>query len=227
MVVGSGAADRSKGLGDGVDGRGEALAARQARLGGARADFVAGLGARLSELGTSLRAWQADPWSSAAREDLAKRLHALAAGARLLRFTRLADDLVTCERVVEILPPDAALDAETGNLLRGSFARAPALAWGETSLLEPARGAPPPGVARPVAGGDASLADLLVGGPLTALVVGPATLADALLEMAAGEQAFEVERTEDARGAAGLARSKLATSCLVLLLPAPTVPRRG
>jgi DNA-binding response OmpR family regulator len=206
MVVGSGAVDRSTGLGDGADGRGEALAARQARLGGARADFVAGLGARVGELGASLRAWQADPWSSAAREDLTKRLHALAAGARLLRFTRLADDLVTCERVVELLPTDGALDGETANVLRGAIARAPALAWGETTLLEPARGAQATGP-RPVASAAGTIADLLLGGPLTALVVGPAALADALLEAGSTEQAFEVERTDDAGGASGLARA--------------------
>jgi CheY-like chemotaxis protein len=206
MVVGSGAVDRSKGLGDGADVRGEALAARQARLGGARADFVAGLGTRLGELGASLRAWQAEPWSPAAREELAKRLHALSAGARLLRFTCLADELVTCERVLDGLAADAPLDAETVHLVRGSIARAPALAWGETSLLEPARGAPAAANApRPL--GDGTLADLLASGPLTALVVGPSTVADALLELGAGDATFEVERTDEAAGALGLARA--------------------
>ncbi len=207
MVVGSGAVDRNAGLGECAEARDEALAARQARLGGARADFVAGLGARVGELGASLRGWQADPWSSAAREDLQKRLHALAAGSRLLRFTRLADDLVTCERVVDLLAPDAALDGDTSNLLRGAIARAPALAWGETSLLEPARGAQAPPGPRPSQGVEGSIADLILAGPLTALVVGPAPIADALLEMGAGDLAFEVERTDDAPGAAGLARA--------------------
>jgi DNA-binding response OmpR family regulator len=51
------------------------------------------------------------------------------------------------------------------------------------------------------------MADLLAAGPLTALVVGPAPTADALLETSEGDAGFEVERTGDAASAAGLARA--------------------
>ncbi len=67
------------------------------RLGGARADFVAALGRRVQELGALLREIEAEPDAGRARDDLRRRLHALAAGARLLRFQKLATQVTTCE----------------------------------------------------------------------------------------------------------------------------------
>src|SRR4051794_23908494 len=63
------------------------------RLGGARADFVAALGRRVAELSGLARELAAEPASARLRDDLRRRMHALAAGARLLRFSRLAERL--------------------------------------------------------------------------------------------------------------------------------------
>src|SRR5262249_47343755 len=60
------------------------------RFGGARADFVAGLGRRLAELGALAQALEGAPGSERKRDDLRRRIHALAAGARLLRFASLS-----------------------------------------------------------------------------------------------------------------------------------------
>ena len=60
------------------------------RLGGARADFVASLGRKLSDARDLLTALQDDPSSKPARDELRRRLHALGSGARLLRFEAMA-----------------------------------------------------------------------------------------------------------------------------------------
>src|SRR4051794_31369793 len=65
----------------------------QERLGGARADFVAHLGRRVAELSTLLRQIELEPEEARPRDDLRRRLHALSAGARLLRFAKLAEEV--------------------------------------------------------------------------------------------------------------------------------------
>src|SRR4051812_14611250 len=72
----------------------------QERLGGARADFVANLGRRVQELSSIVRQLEGEPASERLRDDLRRRLHALAAGARLLRFTKLAEELAGCEALL-------------------------------------------------------------------------------------------------------------------------------
>jgi hypothetical protein len=47
------------------------------RLGGARADFVASLGRKVSDARELLNALEEDPSSKAARDELRRRLHAL------------------------------------------------------------------------------------------------------------------------------------------------------
>ena len=61
------------------------------RLGGARADFVASLGRKVSDCRTILKALERDSGARTLRDDLRRKLHALAAGARLLRFEALAN----------------------------------------------------------------------------------------------------------------------------------------
>ena len=85
MGVLSAAAQKQAGPDDGEDGKG--------RLGGARADFVANLGRRRVEIATTLDLLREDPSSARHRDDLRRRIHALGAGARLLRFTALSEEL--------------------------------------------------------------------------------------------------------------------------------------
>src|SRR5258706_13357225 len=80
---------------------GGAEAARAARIGSARADFVTSLTRRLGELRTILNGLEQDPGSPRLRNDLRRRVHALSAGARLLRFAGMATALAEVERTLE------------------------------------------------------------------------------------------------------------------------------
>src|SRR6516165_12777652 len=68
----------------------EARETASGRLGGARADFVASLGRKVSDARELLNALEDDPSSKSARDELRRRLHALGSGARLLRFEAMA-----------------------------------------------------------------------------------------------------------------------------------------
>ncbi|WCQ96858.1 response regulator [Sorangium sp. Soce836] len=111
--------------------------ARHERLGGARAEFVANLGRRVAELRAVLRRIEADDDAPRLIEDLKRRLHSLGAGARLLRFARVAERLAEGE---------SALAAAAGGRLTGEAAvtlgkvleELPALAWGQAAMGETA-----------------------------------------------------------------------------------------
>jgi CheY-like chemotaxis protein len=172
------------------------------RLGGARADFVASLGRKVGDARELLAVLEDDVASRPARDELRRRIHALGSGARMLRFDAMARSLQ------EAL---AALDrtGEPGGAAEGVRERElafvaqvlddlPALAWGET----PARDS-------------SKLADEAAGAttyvPVTILVVGGETLADALTDATGpgshGSRAFECERTEEVASALELARA--------------------
>src|SRR5580692_8409945 len=76
------------------------------RLGGARADFVASLGRKVNDTREVLVALEDDPTSRPARDELRRRLHALGAGARLLRFDAMArslqETLAVLDKAVEL-----------------------------------------------------------------------------------------------------------------------------
>jgi len=174
------------------------------RLGGARADFVASLGRKLNDARDLLNALEEDPSSKVARDELRRRLHALGSGARLLRFEAMARAL---QEVLAVLDRGA----QAGGLRETEVAFVaevlddlPALAWGEA----------PPREAAPTV--TEELAEERVGtpnegpglAPISVLVVGGESLADALTEEGAIRvRAFECERTEDAQGALQLARA--------------------
>jgi CheY-like chemotaxis protein len=204
---------------DGTDAGGDALVdsapktPSQERLGGARADFVAALGRRVAELTGVLDELTAQPSSDQARDDLRRRIHALAAGARLLRFTRLADRLVRDEMLLAgIAARGEATEAEIASL-RADFAEVPSIAWGEASVgpastPQPARVKPrttlldpvkvPLGVREPEPPPPPE--------PQTALVVGADALAEAL-SLTRSHAPFEVERAPDTTAAIDLARA--------------------
>src|SRR5580700_7413116 len=166
-----------------------------ARLGGARADFVASLGRKVGDARELLAALEEDLSSKTARDELRRRLHALGSGARLLRFDSMAQSLQ------EAL---AALDhgAQAGGLREQELVfvgrvldHLPALAWGETPVREAARPADD-------AGETASHM------PISILIVGGDWLADALTDDGAMRaRSFECERTEDIETALELARA--------------------
>ena len=167
------------------------------RLGGARADFVASLGRKVSDARELLNALEDDPASRVARDELRRRLHALGSGARLLRFEAMARSLQEVLGVLDRGGASGGLRDQDVTFLAQVLDDLPALAWGEpgprdaapnvvTEESEPAPGLP----------------------PISVLVVGDEGLADALTaEGVVHARAFECERTDDAQAALQIARS--------------------
>ncbi|HEX3772283.1 MAG TPA: response regulator, partial [Polyangiaceae bacterium] len=177
------------------------------RLGGARADFVASLGRKLSDARDLLTALEEDPSSKVARDELRRRLHALGSGARLLRFEAMARGLQEVLAVLDRGTQAGGLRETEVAFVAEVLDDLPALAWGEAppreaaatvteELTEERVGTPAGENERP------SLA------PIAVLVVGGPTIADALTEEGPIRvRAFECERTEDAENALHLARA--------------------
>ncbi|WP_438016606.1 response regulator [Sorangium sp. So ce315] len=109
--------------------------ARHERLGGARAEFVANLGRRVAELRAMVRRIEAEDDAPRLVEELKRRLHSLGAGARLLRFARVAERLAEGESQL-VAASGARLTSETAAALRKVLEELPALAWGQSAIGE-------------------------------------------------------------------------------------------
>jgi CheY-like chemotaxis protein len=205
-----------------VDGRPEAkIPPRHERLGGVRADFVATLGRRVVELKSALGQLEEEPSSAARRDELRRRVHALAAAARLLRFNKLAEELMSSEALVDRVATRGELTGEDTQSLRSVLDRLPELAWGEASLAEPDPFHDPPprsqeprstGAPRTLPSVDRIPAKLKKSGqpavPQTILVVGHDAIGDALApDSNAHNPTFEIEQTEDDARVPDLARA--------------------
>lgn len=208
----------------------------QERLGGARADFVAHLGRRVADLSTLLRQIEGDPESPRLRDDLRRRLHALSAGARLLRFAKLAEEVGGVEGVLHAAADRGIVAPVEIAEIRRVLERVSALAWGDASVGETtpvprsvrSRSAssvdsvrspidsvrspidsmrvPMDSVRMPIGAAPAEQVTPAV--PLTVLVVGPPQIADALAApLTDGGVDIEVERSSDNATAIDLARA--------------------
>ncbi|MGD0530673.1 MAG: response regulator, partial [Polyangiaceae bacterium] len=166
------------------------------RLGGARADFVASLGRKVNDARELLAALEDDPSSRQARDELRRRLHALGAGARLLRFDAMTRSLQEALGVLDRASQLGSMREQEVGFVAQVVDDLPALAWGEV----------PPREATPASAEDADDPPGVM--PISVLVVGSEALADALGEEATQRaRAFESERTEDAQTALELARA--------------------
>ncbi|HXX69605.1 MAG TPA: response regulator [Polyangiaceae bacterium] len=166
------------------------------RLGGARADFVGSLGRKLADARDLLSALEDDPSSKLVRDELRRRLHALGAGARLLKFEAMARSLQEILVVLEHAGEVGVLRESDVALVGQMLDDLPALAWGEAVPRE--------SPLRPGEEGDETAGHP----PLTVLVVGGEDLADALMDEGVGRtRGFECERTEDVDNALQLARA--------------------
>jgi DNA-binding response OmpR family regulator len=177
-------------------GASDASGSNGGRLGGARADFVASLGRKVSDTRGLLSVLDDDPSSKPARDELRRRLHALCSGARLLHFVAMAHSLSEALAVLD----RAAQLGELGETEIAFTAQVlddlPALAWGDGPGRE--LGAHPPV--------DAQNARSQL--PMAVLVVGGASLAEPLTgDRAIRTRSFECERTEDIDTALQLARA--------------------
>lgn len=115
-----------------------------ARLGGAAADFAAGLGRKVTELRASLTALSGNPDRERGRNELRRKLHALGVASRLLHFEVLARAIVDATQQID----EQATQGRVSDALLRDLAelldRIPELAW----TKEPTP-APPPTSSRP------------------------------------------------------------------------------
>ena len=169
------------------------------RLGGARADFVAGLGRKVSDLRASSAKVRQAPDDFPRREELRRKLHALSSSAKLMKFDAMdraiSEALGTIDRSAVDMPLEEVDLASIEQILEDL----PALAWGDgdarVSRIEP--------VARPAAP------------RYSALVVGTSLIAEALLDepptsedgTPSNHVTFACESTPDAQAAFELART--------------------
>jgi len=168
------------------------------RIGGARADFVASLGRKVNDARELLAVLEEDPSSKAAREELRRRLHALGAGARLLRLEAMT---LSLQQALGVLDRGAAVGVmaeQDVGFVAQVLEDLPTLAWGELPSRAPAAA---PGEATADGPGPLPIAVLVVGGEgLAAAFAG----ADRASPRA---RSFECERTEDVDSALELART--------------------
>ncbi len=174
-------------------------------FGGARADFVASLGRKVGDTRKALAALESDPKAQAPRDELRRKLHALGTSARMMRFDAMAQALAEAEAALESLDPSNATTLRNVTIVARALDDLPALAWSDQRRPESA----PPAPHRQGEPREAPVADEVVvtsASPMTVLVVGPESIADALHETDE-HRAIECERTEDAQHAIGLARA--------------------
>lgn len=170
------------------------------RLGGARADFVAGLGRKVVDLRATSSKVREAPEDLPRREELRRKLHALSSSAKIMKFDSMDRAIAEALGTIDRTAIDMPLDAVDLDAIEQILEDLPALAWGDgdarVSRIEP--------VAKPSAPSH------------SALVVGSALMAEALLdeppaksnaENAAPHYSFTCESTPDAQAAFDLART--------------------
>jgi DNA-binding response OmpR family regulator len=161
------------------------------RLGGARADFVAGLGRKVGDLRTSLGRLREKPSELARREELRKKLQTLSAGAKLMKFDVMDRAILEALGTIDRTPLDGPLEDVDLTSIEAVLEDLPALAWGDP--LRAAASEEPPRV---------------VGPSYNALIVGNPMMAEALLEPAMpGRAMYSCESTPDAQAAFDLAKT--------------------
>lgn len=164
---------------------------KSGRLGGARADFVASLGRKVADARVVLSGVERDPAARAPRDDLRRKLHALGAGSRLLRFEALANALSEAESTLERAGTAGRATAADVEALAKLLDDLPALAWADPASRMGSASEPPRAARH------------------TALVIGDEDLAAALAELPEESAQFDCERTDDEQLAFELARSIL------------------
>jgi len=150
-------------------------------LGGARADFVASLGRKVADARKTLDALEGDPRSARERDELRRKVHALGTSARMMRFDAMAQALAEAEAALEAIDPSNPTTLRNVTIVARALDDLPALAWSDGRKADDAAATPaPPGVA--TADEPAPARTRSGGPPMTALVVGPESVADTLLD---------------------------------------------
>jgi DNA-binding NarL/FixJ family response regulator len=102
-----------------------------ARLGGARADFVAGLGRKVADLKRALERARASEGDPGSLEELHKKLKALGTGAKLMKFEGMAAALEGAREALDRVANDPPLRDPTLVEIGQLLVDLPALAWGD------------------------------------------------------------------------------------------------
>jgi len=162
----------------------------QARLSGARGDFVASLPRRLEVLRAALRAVEDQPRDPGRINGLLRRLHALGSAARVLGFASVAEALGEAEKTLRRVARGGPAPTDLADVAR-ALDLLPSLVLGAKVSIR----AVVPQAPTPVPTPDF---------PLSVLVFGPQTLADVLMQQS--DLRVECERTEDPGKARELSR---------------------
>jgi CheY-like chemotaxis protein len=178
------------------------------QAGGARADFVASLGRKIADARAVLETLEARPKDPGPRDELRRKLHALASGAKLLKLEAMGKSLAGAESILDRAAKAGRLSGDDAAELVTVLDDLPALAWADPKReRESAREVEAPAPEKP---------------PRQALIFGPELLAEALVDEGDwdGTDTFECERTEHVQAGIGLARS-LAPDVVVVDADAP------
>ena len=168
------------------------------RLGGARADFVAGLGRKVSDLRTSSSKVREAPGDILRREELRRKMNTLSSAAKLMKFDAMDRALSEALGTIDRTDLDVPMELVDIDAIEQVIDDLPALAWGDgdarVSRVEP--------VAKPAI---PSYSALVVGSPhiAKALLDAPAERADGTTSTFT----FTCESTPDAQAAFDLART--------------------
>ncbi len=161
-----------------------------ARLGGARADFVGSLGRKVSDLRGSIARVRDDAGDVTRRDELRRKLHALGSAAKMMKFEAMDRAIGESLGRIDRAPRENRLEDIDIDAIEQVIEDLPALAWGEggarSSRAEEAQKAAP---------------------TWSVLVVGPALIAEALLEPVDAGASFRCESTPDAQAAFDLAKA--------------------
>lgn len=163
-----------------------------ARLGGARADFVAGLGRKVSDLRVALERVKGTTTDPNARADLRRRLHALGSAAKMMKFDAMGRGIAEALATIDRADTDLAIDPVDVDAIAQIIDDLPALAWGD-------------GHAR---SSRADAADSAAK-KYNVLIVGSAQIAEALLDEdgSSGPASFACQSTPEAQAAYDLVRT--------------------
>jgi CheY-like chemotaxis protein len=164
-------------------------------MGGAAADFVAGLGRKAGELRAALEPLGDEETRDRAREELRRKLHALGVGARLLHFEVLAHAIGEATARLDEIEDGEAVPPEVVQGLDALLRRLPELAWEKSSRPPPVRTSEPAPRDLPK-----------TASPWTVLVIGSDTIGEALTADPA-TLPCEIEKTNDFARALDLARA--------------------
>lgn len=167
--------------------------ASSARLGGARADFVAGLGRKVADIRGTLARVKSSPAEVTVRDELRRKLHALGSAAKMMKFDAMDRGIAEALGTIDRTARDTALEGIDLDAIEQIVEDLPALAWGDSRARS----------------SRAESADRSSAQKYNVLIVGSPHIAEALLDDGSSTVSanFVCESTPDAQAAYDLVRT--------------------